>query len=326
MIAEAASLALYLCLLAFAGYLAASGAERFESRYGSGVAGGLLLGFLGTLPEYVFVLKAVTLDQGEIALGSAVGGNIVLFTLGIALLLAASIRRNRSQFKWQGFLTDSTILVVTALVFLLDSFRRLYSVYTGLFLIAAYMFYVQQTVSKRAQSAPSASSNITGSPPVNRNPVSSVRIGVVLSLISIALTLTLVNPLINSVRSFSATIGVPEFLVASVLVPFADEFPEMVSTTLLAFRQGGNLATPAAGIVGSKVQNNTLLLGSMILASYIGRTPLGASSMQAQLGVVFMAAATIMGLAALLLRGPKIPKMILLLALYSLSVSLLYLF
>jgi len=59
------------------------GIERLERFLGQGMTGGVILGFITSLPETIFVVIATLSGSYDVSLGSAVGGNIILFTIGI---------------------------------------------------------------------------------------------------------------------------------------------------------------------------------------------------------------------------------------------------
>ncbi|MHA2339073.1 MAG: sodium:calcium antiporter, partial [Candidatus Hodarchaeales archaeon] len=74
-----------LILMSVAAELIVKGAEILEHKFGSAFVGAIILGFITTLPELIFVIIAVLAMEQQIALGSAIGGNILLFTLGYGL-------------------------------------------------------------------------------------------------------------------------------------------------------------------------------------------------------------------------------------------------
>ncbi|PSN91655.1 Na(+)/Ca(2+) exchanging, partial [Candidatus Marsarchaeota G1 archaeon OSP_B] len=102
--------------LTVAAELIAKGTEELEGAIGQGMAGGVVLGFLTALPETIVVVVAVLNSAGDVALGSAIGGNVILFTLGIGLVGLVYVKKWKSPLKMVGdYSVEYNFLVLSTL-------------------------------------------------------------------------------------------------------------------------------------------------------------------------------------------------------------------
>ena len=75
------------------------------------------------------------------------------------------------------------------------------------------------------------------------------------------------NPFITSLQSFSFDIGVSTVVLAVIISPIAGEMPEKISMMILARKGAAGASIAIANVLGSKVLNNSLLLGIAIFAA-----------------------------------------------------------
>ena len=64
----------------------AKGTRELEKVFGKGIAGGVILGFVNSLPETIIVFQAIFSGIYSIAISSLLGGNILLFTIGLGFV------------------------------------------------------------------------------------------------------------------------------------------------------------------------------------------------------------------------------------------------
>ncbi|MGB9587735.1 MAG: sodium:calcium antiporter, partial [Armatimonadota bacterium] len=76
-----------LVLVIGAAYLLSHGAEVLSDKWGTTIAGSIVLGLLTTLPEYMFVFWASMKGRYDMAIGSAIGACTLLVTLGYGLVI-----------------------------------------------------------------------------------------------------------------------------------------------------------------------------------------------------------------------------------------------
>ena len=75
------------------------------------------------------------------------------------------------------------------------------------------------------------------------------------------------GPFIHSLQTFSEDIGVSTIVLAVIISPIAGEMPEKISMMILARKGAAGAAIAIANVLGSKILNNSLLLGVAILAA-----------------------------------------------------------
>lgn len=119
------------------------GTDELEDYLGQGISGGIILGFLTALPETIFVVVASIGGQYDVALGSAVGGNVLLFTLGIGLVgIVYKLKWRTSLVLSEEYKVENKFLILSTLVVILVLLYGKLDVITGLILISIYVYYV----------------------------------------------------------------------------------------------------------------------------------------------------------------------------------------
>ncbi len=245
--------------------LIATGTERMEPVVGQGMAGGVVLGLMGALPETIFVVVATLAGSYDIAIGSAIGGNIILFTLGLGLIGIIYAVKWKSPMRMKGdymadlwFLLGSTAALV--LLMLYGSLDKL----SGFLLLAIYAAYL---IYRYTQAHRMMSKNVDT--PGGRR----LLLG---ALCYIGIGIAIVTPLsyffVGLISSLSMNIGIPALWVALVLSPLAADLDENISAYRIISRSRGGGSTAVVSFIGSKIQNNTMLLGliGLLAAGSVG--------------------------------------------------------
>ena len=90
----------WLAELSLSSWILSYGAEHLSVRYGAKFVGRTLLSIATTLPEIAIVIYASSVGLYDVAIGSGLGSNILMMTLGLALmLLIATTRLSKSPLK-----------------------------------------------------------------------------------------------------------------------------------------------------------------------------------------------------------------------------------
>ena len=77
------------------------------------------------------------------------------------------------------------------------------------------------------------------------------------------------GPFIDSLQTFSEDIGVSTIVLAVIISPIAGEMPEKISMMILARKGAAGTAIAIANVLGSKILNNSLLLGVAIFSCHV---------------------------------------------------------
>lgn len=258
--------------------LTAIGTDRIEPLVGQGMAGGVVLGLLGALPETVFVVVATLSGSYDVAVGSAIGGNIILFTLGIGVLGILYAMKWKGPIKMKGdyrvelwFLLGSTVALV--LLMLYGSLDRL----TGLLLFVPYLAYIAY----RYASAHRMIRKNAGTAEGKRR--------ILKALAYIFVGMLLIAPLsdifVGLISSLSSDIGISALWIALVIVPIASDLDENISGYRILSKSRWGGSTAIVSFIGSKLQNNTMLLG---LIGLLAMQPIALASARFSLSAVIL--------------------------------------
>lgn len=243
--------------------LTARGVESLEPILGQGMAGGVVLGLLGALPETVFVIIATLGASYQVAVGSALGGNIILFTLGIGLVgIAHSLKWKRPIFMKEDykvelyFLLASTVLLIVLMLY--GSLDRI----SGSALILLYLVYV----SYRYHLARSKMGSRFGMEKRRKLLID----GSAYIAAGAIIVLLLSGTFVGAISDISHIAGISPLWLALVVSPLAADIDENISANRITMRkvEGGSVAI--VSFIGGKLQNNTVLLGLIGLLSVNG--------------------------------------------------------
>lgn len=290
----------YLAAVSFGGYLLGRAAELLLGRVHARLVGGVLLGFIVTFPEYLFAVVSTVAGHNDVALGSAFGGNILLFTVPFGLLLFFGSSGGR-ELKYEGLGFDLAVLVASTLLILLGALFRILDMPIGLILIVLYVAYIVHSARKNIPQEREEKL-------LSLKAKASSALLFIVGLILIALT---IHPLLDEVVDFSLLVGIPPIVTSFTLVPVGDELPEMVAMlTLFTSKSGGKSGGEGgraayANLIGSKVQSNTLLIGTIVVAASLLENPITVSDRYTFYTLYAMVATTFMGVGAALGRPSR---------------------
>jgi len=239
--------------LGFASESLARGTEELEKGLSQGIAGGLVLGFLTSLPETIFVIVAIIDKKYSVALGSAIGGNVVLFTFGIGLIGLAYFFKWKSKLRMKGdYKVENRFLILTTISMALIIVYGKLNIITAIPLFFIYIYYIFYRLNKRE----------------NRE-IDKINMKKALTYLSIGaiIIVTLSGFFVNYLYVTAKDFGISPAWLALVITPIASELEDKISALRLTFAnsEGGSLAI--VSFIGSKIENATVLLGLIGLFS-----------------------------------------------------------
>lgn len=264
--------------LILASWILSYGAEHLSMRFGAKFVGRTLLSVATTLPEIAIVMYAASVGLYEVAIGAGLGSNILMMTLGLAImLLIATTRLSKAPLKKidvSTFKIDKIFLLVSALisaVLLLDG----YNFIDGFIFVAMFVGYVviayiemkrEQKVNQPVvvQTAENKSVSTPAQVMTTRKDMTKAILAFIAGTIGIVIG---AGPFIHSLQTFSEDIGVSTIVLAVIISPIAGEMPEKISMMILARKGAAGAAIAIANVLGSKILNNSLLLGVAIIAA-----------------------------------------------------------
>lgn len=276
------------------------------------VSGGLAIAALAVvvvLPEYaVDLFYAYTAGHDpafeQYAAANMTGSNRLLLGLGwsVVVLVALATARRRTGRAVRDLVLDAGnrleigfLLVAGILAFVIPLTGRI-TVGLGLVLLAWFGFYLYRLVHGEAEEPELiGTSAALGALPRTR------RLWVVGGLFAAAAGVILLSaePFATSLVDTGSALGVDRFLLVQWLAPLASEAPEFIVAIIFATRGKGTAAI--ATLISSKVNQWTLLIGSLPLAHLAGGgTGVLALDPRQVEEVLLTATQTMMGIAVIL--------------------------
>lgn len=274
--------------LSFASWILSYGAEHLSLKFGGKFVGRTLLSIATTLPEIAIVIYASSVGLYDVAIGSGLGSNILMMTLGLALmLLIATTKLSKmplNKIDISSFKVDKIFLLVTALIsalLLIDGYNYIDGfIFLSFFLAYILIAYVDMIRDRKSQqnkdqhsnqklySTKGGGSEYDPSPIVHTKVSKSEMIKAICAFIGGTVAIVIgAHPFIESLQSFSIDIGVSTIVLAVIISPIAGEMPEKISMMILARKGAAGASIAIANVLGSKILNNSLLLGVAIFAA-----------------------------------------------------------
>ena len=288
----------WLAELIVASFLLSYGAEHLSARYGARFIGRTLMSVATTLPEIAIVIFAAANGFNGTALGAGLGSNLLMMTLGLAImLLIATTRLSIAPLKGidvSMFKLDKIFLIVTSIasaVLFFDGYNYIDGfIFTGLFFAYLVLAFREMRMEKKRDSQNGGNQNTDHDSLVNIPEAHAARKGLDRSMLMAILIFVIgtigiffgAQPFIESLQGLAVDSGVSVIVLAVIISPIAGEMPEKLSMMMLARKGAAGASIAVANVLGSKILNNTLLLavavfGAMNHAGFfaqIERTPI----------------------------------------------------
>lgn len=260
-----------LAVLTGAAALLSYGAEALAERYGANFTGSIVLALITTLPEYMFVIWACLMGRFDMAVGSAVGSCTLLITLGYgSIILFATTRISRQPVKAvelsKTTQVDALYLLVTALVaFALAWEGNGFDFKDAVILIFLFLAYVVHVAKSAVTFArESAPDNLSSSKLLK---------SIVLLLVGGTVIFFFSRPFVMSMIEVATVLSISPVTIAIILGPLASEMPEKITAYITVIRNGKLAEISVCNFIGSKVNHNSLLLGTLpIIAVLQGKS------------------------------------------------------
>jgi cation:H+ antiporter len=261
------------------------GAEHLSMRYGAKFVGRTLLSIATTLPEIAIVTYAAADGFYGIAIGAGLGSNLLMMTLGLAImLLIATTRLSRAPLKGIPvgmFKLDKIFLLATAVIsaaLFVDGYNFLDGfAFSALFIAYIIMAFLEMKEERKRESLKNSETQkleIKSRVIEIDESGASVRIfdramlKAVLAFVAGTIGIAMgAGPFIHSMQGFSIEIGISAIILAVIISPIAGEMPEKISMMILARKGAAGASIAIANVLGSKILNNTLLLAVAVFGA-----------------------------------------------------------
>ncbi|MGH8083929.1 MAG: calcium/sodium antiporter [Lysobacter sp.] len=246
-----------LLLLALGGDSIVKGSAGLAQRLGASpfVAGLVLVAFGTSLPEIAVNVHAIALGQPDLALGNAVGSNVVNFglTLGAAALAAPLLVR------WRSLGPLLLVLVLgTAAVIVLGLDGTLVRV-EGLGLLLAFVVAVAFAFARSRREVPELQAEMAAFARTSSDlALNLIRFAIAAALLYFGSRLVVAN-----VLPLGDGLGLSPLLTGLIPVAIGTALPEVAAAVVAARRGQGDLVV--GHVVGSSVFNLLVIVGAMAL-------------------------------------------------------------
>lgn len=249
-------LAISVGLAAVGGELFVRGAVGFAAgmRVPPGIVGATVAAFATSTPEFSVAMNAAFTGEPAIALGDALGSNIVNIAVVLGLVLVfAPLRPGRPDIRRDLPVAFAAPLLTVALVS--DGvFGRIDAIVALLFFATWLTITILQ-----ARRARIATAEVIGERKLR---AAAFEMALGLGVLVIAGRLIVV-----AATGIGESLGLDKFIVGVTLVAFATSTPELATTIIARLRGHGEIALGT--LVGSNIFNNLWIVGAAALVSPI---------------------------------------------------------
>jgi cation:H+ antiporter len=303
-----AALLIYGAAVVAASFLLAWAAEAAQIDVSGGLAIAVLA-MIAVLPEYAVDLYYAYVsghvpEYTQYAAANMTGSNRLLMGLGwpVVVLVGIVVARKLGAGKSTGLalqpanrLEVGFLLIAGIVAFLIPATGHIHLV-LGLALLAWFGFYLY----KLSHGDVEEPDLVGTAAALGRLPDRGRRIAVIgLFAMSCAVILLCAAPFADSLVAAGTELGIDRFLLVQWLAPLASEAPEFIVATIFASRGKG--AAAIATLISSKVNQWTLLIGSLPVSHLLGGGGLSLALDSRQVEEVLLTATqTLMGVTLIL--------------------------
>lgn len=216
----------------------------FWVRVSPGIIGSTVAAFATSSPELSVSINAAIAGRPEIALGDALGSNVVNVALILAVALVISgIRCPRDSVK-RDFSVALLIPIITGVLFLDGEISR----FDGLLMLSMFLAWLVATVIE-VRKQRSAAEKILGE--------HRVWLAVLSCFAGFAFLLAAGSLIVAGARGIATSFGVNEFIIGATIVAVGTSAPELATTVIAKLR--GHEEVGLGTILGSNIFNGIFI-------------------------------------------------------------------
>lgn len=246
-----------LVMLALGGDSIIKGASGLAQRFGASpfVAGLLLVAFGTSLPELAVNVEAMRSGQSAMAMGNAVGSNIVNFglTLGVAALAAPLLLR------WRALTPMLLLLLLGTLGVAAMSLDGTLGRAEGAILLVAFFAVLGFVLARTVRESQAVRDDIAGFARTQ----TVLGLNLVRFVIAAVLLWFGARFVVSSATPLGVAMGMTPLVTGLLPVAIATALPEVAAAVVAARRGQGDMV--AGHVIGSSLFNLFLVLGGMAL-------------------------------------------------------------
>lgn len=224
---------------------------------GKTIIGFVLIAMTTTLPELsVSILSAIGVGETGVAIGNALGSNVVNICLILGLtFLIASLRspevyltiREEVETLYFGLFMAS--IVPIALIYIGYTSRII-----GIILILIFVYNVYRVAQKKRGENLSSNS-------IKRD--EKLRRYIILTIVGVIVVVASAYFIVNSASYIADWVGIPKVVIGATIIAFGTSLPELANSLKASLK--GHVELALGNIVGSCFLNVTLILGVTLI-------------------------------------------------------------
>lgn len=216
------------------------------TRVSPGIIGATIAAFATSSPELAVSVSSALSGTPQIALGDALGSNVVNIALILGLALCISGIRSRRDNVKRDFALALFVPLLTSIFFIDGVLSRI----DGLLLITIFivwLVYILKEVRKQRSAAPEVIGEHKG------------WLAIVLSVIGLVFLITAGRFIVIGAKGIAIKFGVDEFIIGATIVAVGTSVPELATTIIAKIRKHDEVGLGT--ILGSNIFNGLLIVG-----------------------------------------------------------------
>jgi cation:H+ antiporter len=215
------------------------------ARVSPGIIGVTIVAFATSSPELSVSINAAMAGEPQIALGDALGSNVVNVALILAMALVISgIQSSRGSVK-RDFPVALLVPVITGVLFLDGVLSRL----DGLLMLSLFFAWLIGAVleaRKQRRAMEAASGEHHG------------WIAALFCVIGLASLIAAGNLIVTGARAIAVTFGIDEFIIGTTIVAVGTSTPELATTVIAKLRKQDEVGLGT--VLGSNIFNGLFII------------------------------------------------------------------
>lgn len=216
------------------------------ARVSPGIIGATIAAFATSSPELSVSVSSALSGTPQIALGDALGSNVVNIALILGLALCISGIRSRRDSAKRDFALALFVPLLTSIFFIDGVLSRI----DGLLLITiliVWLVYILKEVRKQRSAAPEVIGEHKG------------WLAIVLSVIGLVFLITAGRFIVIGAKGIAIKFGIDEFIIGATIVAVGTSVPELATTIIAKIRKHDEVGLGT--ILGSNIFNGLLIIG-----------------------------------------------------------------
>jgi cation:H+ antiporter len=217
----------------------------YWARISPGIIGATIAAFATSSPELSVAINAAVAEEPQIALGDALGSNVVNVSLILALaLIISEVWSPRDTLK-----RDFPVALLAPVILGFLALDGILSRFDGLLMLSlfvAWLVVVTLEARKQRQTADKSLGKYNG------------WLATILSLAGLTLLVAAGNLIVSGARGIAVTFGIQEFVIGATVVAIGTSVPELATTIIAKLR--GHDEIGLGTILGSNIFNGLFVI------------------------------------------------------------------